>query len=165
MPLSGALPSIQNHLGTAKKCQRLARLPVTDYGIPDLGGSAEVDGGGGAVNDAVPGGAQMVGFELNGGEPARAFRQIGNAAIASRGVGKSHHAARMQKTIGRHQGSGDGHLRPDFFCADIGDDDPEKARKIPSAEFVEIVWVVHGQLCVDRVEGRQRVAQVRRNFE
>ena len=54
--------AINHHLRGSEQRQRLARLPVSQHRIPDLRRAAQVGGGGGAVEFAVEGGAEVAGF-------------------------------------------------------------------------------------------------------
>jgi hypothetical protein len=52
---------------------------------------------------SVPGGAQVVGLELDGGKAHGPMRQVGNAPIARCGIRQRDDTARMQKPVWRHQ--------------------------------------------------------------
>lgn len=54
--------AISHHLRGSEQRQRLARLPVRQHRIPELRRAAQVGGGGGAVECAVEGGAEVTGF-------------------------------------------------------------------------------------------------------
>jgi hypothetical protein len=69
----------QQHLGAAEEHERLAG-GVGDRGAPHLRGAAEILGGGDVGDGAVAGGAEEIGFQLDGGE---ALGALGRLAAAS----------------------------------------------------------------------------------
>ncbi|EEF25132.1 conserved hypothetical protein, partial [Ricinus communis] len=52
----------------------------------------------GCHHRAIARGAEVIGFQLDGGEVLRALRQVRETRIAAGRVGQRHHAAGVQKT-------------------------------------------------------------------
>ena len=65
---------VQHQLRAAEHRQGLSAFPVRDHGVPHLRGPADVQGRGASRDGAVAGRAQMIGFELDGGESGRFLR-------------------------------------------------------------------------------------------
>ena len=72
-------------------------------GVPDLRRAAQVRGGGGAVERAFEGGAEVVGLQLDGGETDRAFGQMSDTTVTGGGIGQGDDTAGVQIAVGGEQ--------------------------------------------------------------
>eukprot|EP01036_Dinobryon_divergens_P038918 gene38919-51164_t len=132
----------------AEQRDRLARFAVRDDRVPHLRGAAEVGGLGHAVDGAFQRRAQVVALELDGGEPAGLFWQVGHAAVATTGVRQRDHAAGVQKAVGRHGGGFHGEFRAHFLRAHVRDHQTEVAGQRAGAALVCCAGGVVLRCCV-----------------
>src|SRR5436190_7118733 len=92
----------EDHLRAPKERDRGAAFLNADHCVPDLRRAAKVHGGGAAENRAVSRGAEEVRLQLEGGEAARALRQVRDAAVAAARVRERDHRRGVQEAVGRH---------------------------------------------------------------
>src|SRR5437773_11238774 len=86
----------QNHLRAAEERDPSPASLDTNRRIPDLRGAPQMHGRRAADDRAIARGAEEVGFELDGGEAARALRQARHAAVAAARVGERDARSDMQ---------------------------------------------------------------------
>src|SRR5450830_2107625 len=93
-------------------------------------------------------GAEVIGFQLDGGEVLRALRQMREARVAAGRIGQRDYGARMQETVRRQMIAADGKFRHYLAFLDGSDDDAQMVRQRAFAELVEVFGVeffcVHG---------------------
>src|SRR5687767_12309229 len=93
---------VDDELRAAEERDGLAALAVRDDGIPELRRAPKVGGARNALDRALARRAEEIGLELDGREPVRALRQVGDAAVAGHGVGQRHHGAGVEVAVGRY---------------------------------------------------------------
>ncbi len=92
---------------------------------------------------AEPGGAQIVGLQLDGGEAAGAVRQRGHAAVAAGGVQQGDDRGGVQETVGRHVLGFDGEMAPRGALGHLVPDQPQLSGQHPLLALEEAVGLAH----------------------
>src|SRR5688572_4843880 len=129
---------VDDELRAAEERDGLAALAVRDDGIPELRRAPEVGGARDALDRPLARRAEEIGLELDGREPVRALRQVGDAAVAGHGVGERHDRAGVKVAVGCDVMPLDGELPAQFLPVERGDDDAHVAGQEAGAAALEL---------------------------
>src|SRR6202790_306612 len=103
-----------------------------------------------ADDGAIARGPQKIAFQLDGREVFRAGRQVGNAAVAARGVRKRDYRCRMQVSVGSQELVPDVELGADAILGNLGKAEPDQAREAAYAPVDKLVQGGFRAQCHDR---------------
>ncbi len=97
-PRSGLGP--EHHLRAAEEGDAPGRRGY--YGVPYLGGPAQVQGARPALDDPFTCGAEEIRLQLDGREASRALRQERHATVAAARIRQGDHCGGVQEAVRRH---------------------------------------------------------------
>ena len=118
----------KDYTGTTLRENGLEIRDVRAFAIADLPAMLSM-GMTDALNDALAGGADEVGFQLDGRETLGALRQVGDGRVAAAGVGQSNDAGGMQEAVRGVVLAGDGHPAFQHALANFEDFQTEQIRQ------------------------------------